>query len=676
MKRRSFLAGTLCGIGFVALPVWPAAAQASAAVAPGGMPILDTHPPTEPSGTHVQRVGETNVVFSYGAVLPSFDGWRTREPERDYVDLDGQWRFASDPEVIGLDRGWNNSRFDDSEWQSIAVPSAWDLLDTPAFGSLDGSHFGEGTAFLDGYAWYRREVKLPSGWTERHLRLNFLAVGYSADVWLDGVHLGKHEGANTPFSLPITGSIRLGRLHTLAIRAFRRASYTSYSPPGQPVTDDFEIPYKPVDYWPYAGITRSVWLESVAPTSISKVLITTADGQLDARIILENHGHADFTGNVQIDPSSASRAETMSTPVHVPVGSVVVASIIIPIRQAPSWSADKPNVLTAQATLFTTTPGHDGRRHPVDRLTTNYGVRDLRIANGQLNMNGEPLFLKGLNWHEETAEHGRSMTPAEYDTELSHILALGANFVRNSVYNRHPYLYEWADRNGVMVMDDLDTMWLNTAQEREQTERYGLSRALALAMAWNQHNRPSVILWGLQNESEIDGFGAPVYRAWLADLKAAVNAVDLTHRPVTWSSSTTNDPAFDLADVIGFNEYFGYFYGQSTDLGPAIDRVHAAHPNKPILITENGTWALSGNHGSSSEQGTEEWQATYIAEHWDQAVARSEFMAGYTLWVLKDYKERAGYNQDYNGVSVLGLITFDTEKPKLAYDTFRSLRLK
>ena len=116
------------------------------------------------------------------------------------------------------------------------------------------------------------------------------------------------------------------------------------------------------------------------------------------------------------------------------------------------------------------------------------------------------------------------MTIPEYDTELGRVLDVGANFIRNAVYNRHPYVYEWADKHGVMVMDDIDTMWLNTTQEREQTEAYGLARAMALTMAWNQHNRPSVILWGLQNESAIDPLGAPVYRAWLADLKAAPDA--------------------------------------------------------------------------------------------------------------------------------------------------------
>ena len=125
--------------------------------------------------------------------------------------------------------------------------------------------------------------------------------------------------------------------------------------------------------------------------------------------------------------------------------------------------------------------------------------------------------------------------------------------------------------------------------------------------------------------------------------------------------------------MIGFNEYFGYFYGASSDLGPAIDAVHAAHPDKPILLTENGTWAIAGHHGSAAEQGTEEWQSAYLQDHWTQVVARSEYAAGYTLWVLKDYKERAGYNQAYNGVSVMGLLTFDTETPKLAYQTFRDL---
>lgn len=452
------------------------------------------------------------------------------------------------------------------------------------------------------------------------------------------------------------------------MRVFRRASYTDYAATTpQPVTDDHEIPYKPVDYWPYAGLTRSAWIEAVPRVTIAKLLVAGANGRAEVRAVVENHGSSDFDGCLTLDTGRGSGGRPAVVAVRIAARSVGVVRASVPVPGAPRWSPASPHTLTARATLTASTQ-HGPR---VDTLSTVYGVRELSVERARLRLNGRPLFLKGMSWHEETAAHGRAMTPTEYDRELGHIPALGANFIRNCVYNRHPYVYDWADAHGVMVMDDIDTMWLNTAQEKLQTERYGLARALALTMAWNQHNHPSVILWGLQNESEIDAAGAPAYRAWLADLKAAVKAVDLTARPVTWASSTSNDPAFDLADVIGFNEYFGYFYGKDADLGPTLDAVHAKYPDKPILITENGTWSEAGNHGPSTTQGTEEWQAASFTAHWAQVAERSDFVAGYTYWVLKDYKQRAGYNQAYNGISVMGMLTFADKRPKLVHEAFR-----
>ncbi|GGS55128.1 glycoside hydrolase family 2 protein [Streptomyces violaceus] len=647
--------------GFVALPAWPSTAHAA------GGPVLDTHPATEPSGTHVRDVGGTNVVFRYGVVLPAFDGWRTHEPTREYLSLDRRWRFRFDPRNQGLGESWQSPDFDDRAWGIVDVPSAWDLLDTPGFGSQTAP-FGKGTAFADGYAWYRTVVDVPASWRARHVRIAFLAAGYSAEVWLDGVHLGKHEGANSPFALPVGGALRPGTRQTLAVRVFRRASYTDYTAATpQPVTDDHEIPYKPVDYWPYAGLTRSAWIEAVPRVTVAKLLVAGANGRLETRAIVENHGDSDFDGWLTLDPGRESGAQPAVVPARIAARSAGVVRVSVGVPRAPRWSPAAPHTLTARATLTARRPS--GPR--VDTLSTRYGIRELTIDDAQLRLNGKPLFLKGLNWHEETAAHGRAMTPAEYDRELGHITAVGANFIRNCVYNRHPYVYDWADEHGVLVMDDIDTMWLNTAQEKLQTERYGLARALALTMAWNQHNHPSVILWCLQNESEIDPDGAPVYRAWLADMKTAVKAVDLTARPVTWASNTSNDPAFDLADVIGFNEYFGYFYGKDADLGPTLDAVHAKYPGKPILITENGTWSVAGTHGPDTTEGTEEWQAARFTAHWTQVAERSEFVAGFTYWVLKDYKQRAGYNQSYNGISVMGLLTFAEERPKLVHEAFR-----
>jgi beta-glucuronidase len=633
-------------------------------------PTLPPHGDREPSGTELRTIDDTGVVFQYGTVVPSFDGWRTKEPTRSYRNLDGTWRFCFDPDAVGEDEGWHRPDYSDSGWNAISVPSAWDLADTPGFGGYDGSRFGEGTAFVDGYAWYRTTVRLPGVWAARHVRLCFLAVNYHATVWVNGVHVGTHEGGHAPFALPVGDALRPGRENTIVVRVHRRASYDSYNPTGSPIRDPYAVPWAPVDYWPYAGITRSVWLEAVPQATIAKLLLAAGDGRLDARVVVENRGEETFEGHVLVDPGKGTGGKSTKVPVRVPAGGVSVAKAQIPIPKARPWSAERPVVLTAMASLTT---GRSGNR--VDVLSSRYGMRTVEVRDSKFLVNGQPTFLKAINWHEESAAHGRSMTRKEYDHELGHVLAMNLNGVRNCVYPRHPYTYDWADEHGVYVMDDTDNMWMNTEQIKLQTEQYGLSRAIALTMAWNNHNHPSVVIWCLQNESEIDPDGAPIYRAWLADMKAAVKAVDLAGRPVTWASSTSWDPAFDIADVVGFNEYFGYFYGTNEDLGPTLDAVHQNHPGKPIMITENGSWSFFGHHGPETEPGTEEWQAMNFRSHWAQCAERTDFVAGYFFWVLKDYKQRRGYNLEYNGISEMGTLAFDSRTKRLVYDEIRNATL-
>ncbi|MGW0226736.1 glycoside hydrolase family 2 protein [Actinopolymorpha singaporensis] len=679
--RRTRLTAVAAGFALAVAAFAGSAFGGSALAAPSGTTttttgaapasvVRDPHGSREPSGTEVRAVDGTNVVFSYGEVMPSFDGYARHEPTRRYLSLDRTWRFRYDPGNQGLTAGWQQPGADDSTWDSIAVPSSWDLKDNDGWAGYDGADFGKGGALEDGYAWYRTKVAVPASWRGTHVRLAFLAASYSADVWVNGTFVGKHEGGHTAFALTVGDALRPGQPATIAVRVYRRASYTAYDGTGEKVSDDHALPPGVVDYWPYAGLTRSVWLESVPEVNVAKVLLDAKADTLDARVVVQNNGDTDFHGYVRLDPGRGSTGRPVQVPVDVPAGGVAVPSARIDVPGAPHWSVEDPRVLTARASLTAT---EDGR--PVDTLAATYGVREIEVDGTHLQLDGRPLFLKGTNWHEETDRSGRSMTYTEYDHELGQVKAAGANFLRNCVYNRHPYVYDWADRNGLLLMDEWDTMWVNTDQQKLQTESYGLSRALALATAWNNHNHPSVILWGLQNESTIDGNGAPVYRAWLADMKAAVKAVDLSDRPVTWASYSSWDPAFDLADVVGFNEYFGYFYGKNEDLGTTLDAVHRNHPDKPILITENGTWSYLGKHGSPAEAGTEEWQAANFVSHWDQVTAPSRpWMAGYTFWVLKDYKERAGYNQNYNGLSTMGMLGWDGTTRRLVFDAFAEAR--
>jgi beta-glucuronidase len=220
-----------------------------------------------------------------------------------------------------------------------------------------------------------------------------------------------------------------------------------------------------------------------------------------------------------------------------------------------------------------------------------------------------------------------------------------------------------------MVLDEADNMWLKPYQESVQTKSYGLSRALVEAMVWNQEDHPSVIMWSMENESSAKN--PTVYTKWLSDMRDAAKALDPEQRPVTWAwpARHPGDPSTDLPDVIGLNEYFGWRYGTDSDLGAMLDALHARHPTKPILITENGTSAWAGT-GPASKPGTQEWRVREFRRQWGQVVARTSYMAGYTYWLLKDYKERMVYNRGLNGISTMGLMTFG-ERPRPIYFAFK-----
>jgi beta-glucuronidase len=688
----------LLGLTLVLVASFNAPLSASAGAGQAAVPAGDTFA-KEPMDTVARTIDGVGVVFQYGKPVPSFDTWDAPELTREVKRLDGQWKFSFDPQNQGVAQGWLNPDFDDSAWKPEQVPGSWDLYDTPGFGTYDGTNFGQGSAFQDGYAWYRTSVMTKADWNHKFVKLNFLGAGYKTWVYVNGKFVGAHEGGYTPFSLDISDALIPGKPTTIAVRVYRSPSFDTYTgTKPTAVRDATSVPPGPVDYWPYAGITRSVYLEASSDVTVSKLLTSAGNGKLHLDAVLYNHGTQVQKRLVATEPGIGTGGTIKLAEATLQPGEVKVLPFDFDIPLAKQWDTAHPNLYTAGVTLLKgeglgevdqlqgliddqlkgsnadqpTGLMEDRLKAFIDdRLTVQYGMRTIEVKDGKLLLNGNQVLLKGVNWHEETAAHGRSMTIPEFDTELGMVKDLNANFIRNSVYNRHPYVYEYADKNGLLVLDDIDNMWLKMSEQKLQTESYGLSRALALTMAWNQIDHPSVIMWSLQNESDI-WTDRTVYRNWIADMKQAVKSVDIQNRPVTWASGSSWDPAFDLADVIGFNEYFGYFYGKNSDLGTTLDAVHKQYPDRPILITENGSWSFLGNHGSPDVSGTEEWQANNFQSHWDQIMARTDYMAGYTFWNLKDYKERENYNQVHNGISYMGLVTFDNEAKRLVYNTFKN----
>ncbi|NLG81434.1 MAG: beta-galactosidase [Bacilli bacterium] len=616
--------------------------------------------PKEPMETHTKNIDGINVLFQYDKVVPSFDTYKFNEPTRKYLSLDGEWKFNFDLENRGLEGKYYAVDFDDSTWQSVMVPHCIDTMEKHYFQSFSQADYGKGPGFFDGFAWYRKHITLNNTWNNKVITLKFLGAYYSAWIFVNGEYVAVHEGGHTPFSIDITDYVHEGD-NLIAVRILRDKWYDDYlAQKPQPITHRTHIVHSPVDLWPYGGLTRNVYLEGTEKVYISKILVNARDKKLEIKVIATNDTEEERHIKVSINPGEGTNGILQEHEVVIRPKSVRVISDLIDIPNAELWELDNPRLYEARATL------DNG-----DSLSSKYGMRTFRTCDTKLLLNDKAIFLKGLNWHEETFENGRAMTKKEYDRELSLMQESGAIFLRNCVYNRHPYAYEYCDSHGLLMLDDIDHFWITCEMQKFQLEEYGLSRALALKMAWNNMNHPSVVMWCVQNECDMSK--PDIFRAWVYDLVNAIRSIDIQNRPITQAQQSIRwaDPSLDICDVIGVNEYLGTHHetDKEHELALRLERLHMQYPHKPILITENGAWSIKDH------EETEKWHIERFNAHYEQVLSVSEFVVGYVMWVFKDYKTRHPYARKNNGVSGMGIVTFDKLEKKKIFDVYKNAKV-
>jgi len=604
----------------------------------------------EPSKTELLFIDNVWVLFQYNQPVPSFDTWKNPTPGRESIILDGTWKFKLDPKDKGMRAAWYLPEMKETDWEDRPVPSSWDL-----YKDKNGKDY----RFYDGKVWYRYKFKIPQNWKQRYIKLNFLGVNYRAKIWLNGKFAGIHEGGNTPFSLDVSNLLYFGKENLLTVQVERRTWGTS---------ERNEVPPGDFDWWPWGGILRSVYLEATPQVTISKILLDAPfeEQVLKAYVVIYNHSNTSQETKVTFNPGSNTGGVSEKKKLYLKAKETRVIPFTIQIPKAKSWEPSSPQ-------LYETIVSLDNG----DTLHAKYGRRSIQVKNSYLLLNGKPIFLKGVNWHSENSKSGGAMSPEELAQDLSLIKKAGANFVRFSHYNRHPSAYEWADENGLLIIDEVENYWMNSQELYNQTQEYGLSLALAITMNWNQVNNPSVIIWSVANETETHtSFGLEAFKIMYKNIKQ----LDPSKRPITfaaWGSQNgwrEESGSFEAVDLIAVNEYFGFFYGSSQNLNERLLEVHKKYPSKPILITESGTWAVYGHHGEDFIAGNEEYQRKYFLDHWTIATNLKEFVAGYTWWVFADHLSRHQPKSAIPYVSTMGLVDRE-RRPKLVFETFQQAKI-
>jgi beta-glucuronidase len=585
-----------------------------------------------------------------------------QSPTRERTSLDGLWRFALDPRRVGRDeRWWTSSLAGDSE---MPVPASFnDIVPTSEF----RDHVGD--------VWYQRIARVPRGWDGQRVVLRFDAATHRGAAWVGDTLVVEHEGGYTPFEADVTEHLRAGEETRVTVVVNNELSWHSI-PPGvvAELADGRRVQQYFHDFFNYAGLHRSVWLHMTPRVHISDVTVTTTaleatTGVIAYRVVIEDgDGHA-----VRVKVRDADGAERAASD---------GGDGTLRIEDAHVWRPGAGYLYTLEVEVV----GPGGEL--VDVYPQPFGVRTVAVDGHRFLINGEPFHFTGFGKHEDFAVHGRGHDPAVMVGDFELLKWIGANSFRTSHYPYDEAVLDYADRHGVVVIDETAAVGLNLdtgtpilgpsvdlmtysdatiSARTQEVHRQAIQELVA-----RDKNHPCVVIWSIANEPDTVAAEA---RPYFEPLVAETRRLDPT-RPVAYANFMKATPELDvvadLFDVLLLNRYFGW-YVLTGDLLSSERALEAelrdwARLGKPMIMTEYGADTQAGLHGTTAEPWTEEYQTAFL-DMYHRVFDRIEAMIGEHVWNFADFATRSGISRV--GGNKKGVFTRDRQ-PKAAAHALRA----
>ena len=396
------------------------------------------------------------------------------------------WKLEVDPTNIGREEGWFQHGTPDSA-REVPVPGIIQQV-YPAY---------------HGVAWYWLpfQPEVIPDIRERAL-LHFGAVDYYADVWLNGVYVGQHEGGETPFDCDVTATLAPNVPNMLVVRVINPTAEPIDGLVLSEVPQTFKsLPYRVGAAFNHGGIVLPVELR-IAPIVRIVGLFQQSDwqtGTIAIDVALENGGSQAVAGTLTttlLVPSSDLLTPDLiiTTPIDIGTGTTT-QTVTLQVSHPRLWSMDDPFLYQVSVHLATTVDGVTDEHAAGVRC----GFRDFRVGDdGFFYLNGRRIFLRSSH----TCNHypiGQRVAhnPDILKRDLLLAKTAGYNMIRFIAGMAYPEQLDYCDEIGLMVYEEPYAAWLLGDSPRMQ-EYYDSS---IVNMIRRDRNHPSVVVWGLLNET-------------------------------------------------------------------------------------------------------------------------------------------------------------------------------
>ena len=490
------------------------------------LPVLavETEPDTEetrewtlnPGTFQVNREKARTTAYRYDSAEQALN--RDQSQSSSYKLLNGDdWKFFWSINPAGraaaVDENFNETDFDDSGWDDITVPRNWQtyLNEDGSFKydpviysnqnypwiNIEGKFAEVGTApeKNNPVGTYRHHFTVDKSWHGQQVFINFDGVESAMYLWVNGQYIGYAEDSFTRNEFNITDALNYEGDNVIAVEVYRWCD-------GSYIENQ--------DFLRLGGIFRDVYLQAKDEVEIRDFTVVTdldADynnATLKVEADLRSVKEAAETVEVEAILYDADRNKVAEfSAAETVAGESTLISLEQVIESPKKWSAEHPNLYTLVLQAKSGETVHE-------ITSTRVGFRKVEVTDkgstdARLRVNGQEIYLYGVNRHENDPETGRYLTHEDMEQEVKLMKSLNINSVRTSHYPNDPYFYDLCDEYGLYVMDEANV------ESHNGRSQYGVPGDLpgyieaaedrAINMVERDKNYPSVIMWSPGNET-------------------------------------------------------------------------------------------------------------------------------------------------------------------------------
>lgn len=573
------------------------------------------------------------------------------------ISMDGMWKFHLDERSVGENEGWIDG-----------IPGE-EMIPVPA--SFQDFYTEKDIREYTGDFWYETDFFVPGEWEGREILLRFGAATHRASVYVNGILITEHEGGFLPFSAKVTTVVRYDSYNKVVVKVNNELNCTNL-PCGETITlpngKKMSKPY--FDFFNYAGLQRSVYLLALPGESI-------VDFDLDYAI----HGkNAEVSYQIRTNGEHAVQLALFDAKGHC-VAQKDGKEGVLYVENARLWQVRNAYLYRLRIRIM------DGEEL-IDEYEQEIGIRTVKVEGTDILINGEPVYLKGFGKNEDSDIVGRGFSIGIMKRDFELMKWIGANSFRTSHYPYSEEIYQMADREGFLIIDEvpavgmfqslMNFMEASTGKqtaffEKETTPVLLKAHLRAIEeMIARDKNHPSVVAWSLLNEPETTNEAAVPYFKEVFDL---ANKLDMQKRPRTFALIMNSLPdtckCYQFSDIIALNRYYGWYMKGGYEICVAeelfrkeMDAWKEKKLNKPFIFTEYGADTLASEHKLPSVMWSQEYQDEYL-KMTHEVFDSYDFIKGEQIWNFADFQTTEGIMR-VNG-NKKGVFTRQRQPKDIAY---------